>query len=157
MKNPSCPVRLKGFTLIEILIVVAIIGILVAMSIPNFLRMRLNANEGLGRGDLRAFSTASENYRTLQSPPTYAPTIATLIAQNYLDSTWVNPGNKHGYHFTYALDAARTFYSLEANALTPSVTGSNCYCVDQTGLIVVGPVAGLGTTTGCVGGTPLGA
>ena len=146
----------RGFTLVEIVIVVLILGILVALGIPNFLRVRLDANEGMVRGDLRAFSSANEGYRAFQNPPVYAPNITMLINQNYIDSAWFNPGNRHGYNFSYATDAAATTYSLEANPVTAGITGANIYCVDQTGTIVRGAAAGLGTAGGCVGGTPIG-
>lgn len=147
----------RAFTLVEILVVVFIIGLLVAAAVPNFLRMRLNANENVIRSDLRTFSTSNESYRALQNPPVYAPDILTLINENYLDATWLNPGNKHGYNFIYLVGGGGALYSLEASVLTPDVTGTNYYCVDQTGIIVSGPAGGLGTVTGCVGGTPVGA
>lgn len=146
----------QGFTLIEIVIVVAIIGILVMIGIPNFLRIRMNANDNTIRSDLRTFSTSNESFRSVHVPPVYAQDIPELINSNYLDSTWLNPGNKHGYNFIYARDAVGSTYSLEADPLILGVTGLNYYCVDQSGVIVVGAAAGLGAVTGCVGGTPVG-
>ena len=156
MKRSSRTAYRKGFTLIEMVIVVAILGVLVALGIPALIRARVNANEGMIRADLRAFSTANESYRAFQNPPIYTPDIGTLLGQNYIDATWVNPGNKHGYNFAYSPGAAGVTYALEADPLTAGTTGINFYCVDQTGTIVVGAAAGLGTANGCVGGTPIG-
>jgi type II secretory pathway pseudopilin PulG len=137
------------------MVVVLVIGILVTMGLPSFLRLRMNANEALVRGDLRSFSAANEGYRAVRNPPVYAPDIPTLIAENYLDTTWTNPGNKHGYVFGYALGGGGTTYSVEAGVLTPGGTGINDYCVDQTGVITRG-AGGLGASSGCVGGAPIG-
>ncbi len=155
MKDPSRKPISAGFTLVEIIIVVFILGLLVAIAVPNFLRMRMNANEDLIRADLRAFSTGNESYRTMQNPIRYSPDIQTLANQNYIDNTWVNPANKHGYGFTYSVDGSGMMYSLEAVPLTPNVTGVNAYCVDQTGSIVWATAGGMGTGTGCVGGTAI--
>lgn len=156
MKRSSRAAYRNGFTLIEILIVIAIIGILVVLGVPNFIRIRINGNEGMIRADLRTFSTANESYRALQNPSVYAPDVNTLLGQNYIDNTWVNPGNKHGYDFVYAVNAGSGTYTLEADPLMVGITGINFYCIDQTGVIVIGAAAGLGAAGGCVGGNPIG-
>ena len=159
-RNRTCRQWLRtpeeGFTLVEIMIVVAIIGVLVVIWIPNFMRVRMDTNEGMVRADIRAFSTANESYRAFQNPPVYAPSIEILLNQSYIDATWLNPGNKHGYVFVYAVGDDGLSYAIEANPLDAGKTGVNSYCVDQTGVLVRGTAPGLATTGGCVGGTPLG-
>ncbi|MDP2980719.1 MAG: type II secretion system protein, partial [Candidatus Omnitrophota bacterium] len=57
-----------GFTLVEIMIFVAIISLLAAIAIPNLLRARHNANEAAGIAALRTISTACESFRSAQTP-----------------------------------------------------------------------------------------
>lgn len=156
MREGSPKVASGGFTLVEIMIVIAIIAVLASLAAPNFLRVKMNANEESIRADLRTFSTSNESFRAVHVPPLYAQDIPELINGNYLDSSWLNPGNKHGYIFTYKRGDPGAAYSLEAGPLIPGVTGARFYCVDATGVIVLDSAAGLGTETGCVGGAPVG-
>ncbi len=57
----------KGFTLVEIMIVVAIIALLAAIAVPNLMRARHNANEGAALGTVRTVATAAESYRSVQT------------------------------------------------------------------------------------------
>ena len=138
------------------MVVICIIGLLVAGALPNFLRIRMNSNEKLILSDLRVFSNANESYRAFQNSLTFAPDLNTLMEQKYINETWLNPNSKNGYSFVYAVGATGTTYSMEADVLQANVTGINYYCVDQTGVIMKGPAAGMGTATGCTGGNPIG-
>jgi len=152
MKNKAA-----GFTLVEIMVVVAIVGILASVAVPNLLRSRVNANEGAIKGNFKTFSGANESYRAVQQPVAYAPNIATLVSEtpSYLDSTW-NTNPKHGFTLTYtAATAPASNYSL-LGVPSAGFGGTTNYCIDHTGILVSGSTGSVtGPATGCAGGTPL--
>ena len=130
--------RKRGFTLVEIMIVVAIIVLLAAIAIPNLLRARLSANEATAIAAMRTLSTAMESFRAAQSPPAYPTNLTDLNATSppYIDDVLAS-GNKSGYTFAYTQTSANE-YDVVATPQTANVTGVRDFFVDQSGVVRVG-------------------
>ncbi len=125
----------KGFTLVEIMIVVAIIALVAAMAVPNLLRARHNANETAAIGNIRTLAGALESYHSAQTPVVYPATLPVLSAAT---PAYVSPAltanPRQGYNFTYVF-VNNNQYTLTAVPVTATVTGTRQFFVDETGVI----------------------
>lgn len=134
----------KGFTLVEIMIVVAIIALLAAIAIPNLLRARHNANEAAAIASLRTISTACESFRAAQTPTTYPGSLAVLGAPPsgppYIDTTLAS-GTKQGYGYAY-VPGVNT-YSCTATPTVSGTTGTRVFFVDESGVLRLNNAGGL--------------
>ena len=132
----------RGFTLIELMIVVAIIGILAAIAIPNFVKFQCRSKQSEAKGSLKAIYTAEESYRAEQDK--YINCTTTECGVGGTSPIGFNPkGNKVRYH--YDVTAVNTTFLSKAivNATFIGELNTDNWTIDQANTTV-------NTTNGCL-------
>lgn len=135
----------QGFSLIELLIVVVIIGIIAAIAIPNMLASRRSANEGSTVSLLRTIHSANVSYQTSSGSGKFAQSLAVLNSANLIDASVSGATSaatsRNGYFLTYddtdVSDTPSNYNIIAAPASTGAITatGTREYFIDGSGVI----------------------
>ena len=137
----------KGFSLIELLIVVAIIVILITMALPKITQAKIGANEAAAAGALRQIGQAETQYSTTYSVKGFADSLAALGNGGMANGTTCAPspdhaclldttlstGSKSGYRFVVTpgtpINGVNTSYAAGAAPLSYNNTGVRLFCI----------------------------
>ena len=124
-----------GFTLAEIMIILAIIIVLLTIALPNFLRSRIIANETAALANCRSINNACQLYHINQE--TYPASLSDFVEPAsdppYIDSALAS-GRKQGYEFVYNLVDSGHF-TLNANPTTSGLLKGRYFYMDESGII----------------------
>jgi prepilin-type N-terminal cleavage/methylation domain-containing protein len=155
----------RGFSLIELLIVVAIILVISAIAVPSFLHSKMMANEASAVYSIRTINTAQVTYATTYPTSGYASTLNLLAAPTSGQSSSANAGvldwvlgcttaicPKSGYNFQIT-DTSGTpvnSYSVWGTPMNSGVTGNRTFCSNNMNPVMYDPAGGPVDTPNCI-------
>lgn len=137
--------RQRGFSVVELVILVAVLLVIAAIAIPNLSHSKLSTNESSAVGSLRTLNSSCASYSMLYGG--YPKSLSNLGPGNPAHSTSASlidsvlaSGTKDGYIFTYTAGATGVTgnvlsYSITANPITPGSSGQRGLFTDQSGVI----------------------
>ncbi|MCZ6877860.1 MAG: prepilin-type N-terminal cleavage/methylation domain-containing protein [Acidobacteria bacterium] len=123
----------KGFSLVELLIVLLIIGVIAQLAIPNLLRSRMAGNEGSAINTVRTIISAEMLYVTTRGGGRYG-SLDVLSQGSLLDSV-VGSATKDGYTFSISLGPADSTYNVNARPTNYDSTGQRSFFGDESAVI----------------------
>lgn len=128
-----------GFSLIELLVVVTILGIIASLAIPSLIASRRAANEGSAQSSLRTIHSSQAVFHATTGNGSYGTRLE-LVNQNLIDSVVGAPGPKSGYTFTITPDntaAPAIFFSFGVPSNTGSFTrtGTRTFSIAEDGVL----------------------
>jgi len=138
----------KGFSLIELLIVVAIIGIIAAIAVPNLLQSKAAANEASAISAVRNIVTSHITYSATVGSGSYAADLSVLQASKLIDEV-LGGGTKDGYSFT-SIGAQNTF-TVNAAPVAAGTTGTRYFFSNESGVIRYNTAGTAGTANSPLG------
>jgi len=138
--------QIRGFSLVELLIVVAIILIVAAIGVPNYLQSKMRANEAVAVANVRTLVSAQALYSNMFPQIGYAPDVQSLGGQGgsnilpnaagLVDANLSVAG--HGYLLSITARAeggTNTGFTIYGQPTIRNVTGRRCFCANETGVI----------------------